>query len=87
MLCCVGVVQALALQADNAKALFRRGCAYRMQGRLDDCRADLHKAAQLAPNDAAIKAELSKLKQSEKTAELKERQHYAGMFDKASTAN
>ena len=85
-LCCV-IAQALSLQADNTKALFRRGSAYRLLGRLDESKADLDRALELAPNDAAIRAELSRLRQSEKEAQLKERQHYAGMFDKASKAN
>ena len=85
-LCCV-VAQALALQADNAKALFRRGSAYRLLGRLDESRADLDKAMERTPGDTAVRAELGRLRESEKEAQLKERQHYAGMFDKASKAN
>ena len=80
-------VKALLLQADNTKALYRRGCAYHLLGRLEDSRADLSRAAQLAPHDAAIRAELIKLAKSEKAAALRERQHYAGMFNKASSTN
>eukprot|EP01114_Cavostelium_apophysatum_P010368 TRINITY_DN2400_c0_g1_i1.p2 TRINITY_DN2400_c0_g1~~TRINITY_DN2400_c0_g1_i1.p2 ORF type:complete len:692 (-),score=192.97 TRINITY_DN2400_c0_g1_i1:2965-5040(-) len=41
-------------ESDNLKALYRRGCAYFKRGDLVEARADLQKAAQLAPEDESI---------------------------------
>ena len=62
-------VEALALSSSHVKALYRRGAAYRLTGALDLSRADLVKAQQLAPQDAAIKAELQLLSQAERRQE------------------
>jgi len=72
--------QILASQPDHAKALFRRGSAYRSTRRFDESRADLMSAARLLPNDAGIRAELLKLKDSEIAEDEKMRKQFAGMF-------
>ena len=48
----------LATDKSNAKALFRRGKAYRLCGQTDAGRADLQAALKLSPRDPAIVKEL-----------------------------
>lgn len=49
--------EALKLDKDNAKALFRRGTARSHMGELDEARADLVAACRLAPADKSIREE------------------------------
>lgn len=57
---------ALKIQPSSHKALFRRGSALEAQGKLGDAVLDVRRAAELAPSDAAIGRELTRLR-----AELK----------------
>ncbi|KAG5644906.1 hypothetical protein DXG03_007458 [Asterophora parasitica] len=52
----------LTLSALNAKALFRRGQARLGMGKYDDALTDLNHALEREPENAAVKAELSKVK-------------------------
>ena len=70
----------LAEDANNVKALFRRGKARRLLGQSDVAAEDLKKAAKLAPGDAGIKRELLALREEERAAREKERQMFKGLF-------
>ena len=74
--------QALELQGGHVKALYRRGVAYRLKGQLERSREDLSRAAELAPSDAAIRAELALLRKDDDAQEHKMRQQFAGMFSR-----
>ena len=66
--------QALAIDAANAKGLFRRGTALLHMGELDASRADFRKALEIEPGNAATIAGLNEVKakiQAEKDAEKK----------------
>ena len=73
-----------ALEADpqHVKALFRRAVARRHLGAVDEAREDIDKALQLAPQDAAIKAELTAIKHAEHGQEDDMRKRFAGMFSR-----
>eukprot|EP01088_Endostelium_zonatum_P019709 TRINITY_DN694_c0_g1_i1.p1 TRINITY_DN694_c0_g1~~TRINITY_DN694_c0_g1_i1.p1 ORF type:complete len:209 (+),score=68.04 TRINITY_DN694_c0_g1_i1:31-627(+) len=73
----------LDLDPKNAKALYRRGQAHMLNQDVDRASADLNKALELSPNDAAVKAELVKLKKMEREQIQKQKKAFAGMFDKA----
>ena len=62
------------------KALYRRGAARREVGDLDGSREDLTKAQSLAPADAAIKAELAKLRADDEKDQERTRKRFARMF-------
>jgi len=70
----------LKADADNAKALFRRGKAYLNLGDLDRAQEDLNRASALAPTDSAVKTELALLARKMRAAEQKQKAIYAGMF-------
>ena len=57
----VGRMQVLQTDKASAKALFRRGRARARLGQADAARTDLEQAAQLSPDDGAIKRELAAL--------------------------
>ena len=50
--------QVLDHDADNVKALYRRGACHVRLGNLDKARVDLQRASKLAPNNAGVRAEL-----------------------------
>mmetsp|Transcript_22395 Transcript_22395/g.45273 ORF Transcript_22395/g.45273 Transcript_22395/m.45273 type:complete len:352 (-) Transcript_22395:239-1294(-) len=52
---------ALAMDAGNVKALFRRGCANLALGDADKAEADLKEAEKKSPDDVAVKKELAKV--------------------------
>ena len=53
--------QVLDHDADNVKALYRRGACHLRLGNLDKARDDLQRASKLAPNDAEVRVELKRL--------------------------
>jgi len=75
---------AINLEPNNVKALFRRGQAYLLQRDTDRAREDLEKALKLSPTDKAIQQELRKLKDMEKQQLAKQKKAFAGIFDRAS---
>ena len=70
----------LDLDASNIKARFRRGCAYLLMNDPDNAEADLNKAAEQDPDDAAIKKELAKVVALRKKNEAKEKGFAKKMF-------
>ena len=52
----------LAVNAESAKALFRRGQAYSKLNELKDAKADLLQAARLSPKDKTIRTMLDDVK-------------------------
>ena len=76
--------KALQLQPQSAKALFRRGAALLSLGNVDAARADLEAASSLCPADAAIRAELLRLRSREREQEEGMRRQFAGLFSSSS---
>lgn len=72
----------LQKEADNAKALFRRGQAYMGMQDVERAKQDLQKAESLSPNDALIKQHLKKLEQMEKQQDKKQKELYKKLFQK-----
>jgi len=72
--------QALDHDADNAKALFRRGCAKQSLGQTEAARKDLESAASRAPNDSAIKKHLQALCREEKATRKATAHMFRGAF-------
>lgn len=75
--------KALAIDKDNAKALFRRGVARSMMGQHDDAAEDLSAALAKNPEDTGIQKTLAAVKVKVKENDKKIRTKFAGMFDKA----
>jgi len=70
----------LSLDADNLKALFRRGKLYHSLGNIDKARADLDKAKELSPTDADVTRELQALSIKEKQQAEASKRVYSKMF-------
>ena len=66
--------------ADQAKALYRRGLARVQLRDEEEALADLEAAIKLAPGDAAIQAELTKVKKKVSERSAKERAAYKKFF-------
>jgi peptidyl-prolyl isomerase D len=64
----------------KAKAYFRRGTAKAAKKNEDDALADILEASKLAPDDAAIKVELAKLKKTAAEKKQKEKAAYSKFF-------
>ena len=64
-----------------AKALYRRALAQLSTGQGEKSEVDLASAAELAPNDANIAAELNKIKQAKKDLREKEKKAYKKLFE------
>ena len=76
---------ALEIQPEgNSKVFYRRGTAYLAIGNLDGAESDLKKAHDLSPTDAAINSQLVELELKMKVFRKKEKELYAGMFDRKS---
>ncbi|KAA0193554.1 hypothetical protein HAZT_HAZT000922 [Hyalella azteca] len=73
---------ALEQDPDNLKALYRRGQAFMELGELEEAAADLEKCVRLDPSNAAAKKLLVCVHKKIKEHKIKEKQIYAGMFDK-----
>jgi peptidylprolyl isomerase len=71
---------ALAVDADNVKALFRRGCALGKMGELVRAKSDLLAAAKLSPSDKSIRKEYSRVNAALKAAKAKEKKAFSNMF-------
>ena len=83
--------KALSLDADNAKALYRRGLAHSRLGSLDAAKRDLLKVLKADPKNRGARAEvkalkvlLAEAKEQRKIAGKAEAQKMAGAFDKVS---
>jgi len=66
--------------ADKAKALYRRALAHAYMKTEENAEKDLVEASQLVPEDAAIAAELTKIRQQRKEKRQKEKQAYKKLF-------
>ena len=71
---------ALNIDADNVKGLYRRGMALINMRETERARADLKRAQELDPNNAGVKKELRRLAAYDKLQREKERQMAAKMF-------
>jgi peptidylprolyl isomerase len=76
--------KALAIDASNVKALFRRGTARSATGDFDGARADLVKAAKLEPGNKAVRAEYDALAAKVAAAKAKEKAAFGGLFARVS---
>ncbi|KAK2956191.1 putative Peptidyl-prolyl cis-trans isomerase FKBP62 [Blattamonas nauphoetae] len=72
--------EAVNLDGNNAKALYRRGMAQRVLGQYERAKADLTRAISLAPNDKSIRDELQKVNEVEKKKLERERKIAKNMF-------
>jgi len=67
--------------AERAKALYRRGLAYAASKQDEEAEADLVEADKLlGGNDAALKAELEKMRTRRKEKREKEKKAFRGLF-------
>ncbi|KAF9531075.1 cyclophilin-like domain-containing protein [Crepidotus variabilis] len=66
--------------ADKAKALYRRALAHAVMKEESNAEADLKVASALVPSDAAITAELEKIRQARKDKKDKEKKAYKKLF-------
>jgi peptidyl-prolyl isomerase D len=66
--------------ADQAKALYRRGLAHVAVKDDGAAEADLVRAAELVPEDAAIKAELTRVRDARKAKRDAEKKKFKKMF-------
>jgi len=67
--------------ADKAKALYRRALAHAYLKSEENAEKDLVEASHIVPEDAAISAELSKIRQQRKEKREKEKKAYKKMFN------
>ncbi|XP_019390083.1 PREDICTED: peptidyl-prolyl cis-trans isomerase D isoform X1 [Crocodylus porosus] len=72
--------EALAIDPENTKALYRRAQAWQGIKDFDQALADIKKAQEIAPEDKAIQTEILKIKQKIKAQKDKEKAAYAKMF-------
>lgn len=72
--------EALDIEPNNPKALYRRGQAHHGKRDYDRSLADLQAARKLAPNDKAILAEIVAVKGEIEAYKAKEKKVYAKMF-------
>ncbi|KAI8800507.1 hypothetical protein BJ742DRAFT_841394 [Cladochytrium replicatum] len=72
----------LAKDADNVKAIFRRGQARFALGDIDKAEEDFKKANQLAPNDPGPVQELKKVKIKHKEYEEKQKKELRGFLQR-----
>ncbi|KAK2967629.1 hypothetical protein RJ640_030500 [Escallonia rubra] len=70
----------LAEDANNVKALFRRGKARAELGQTDAAREDFLKARKYAPQDKAIPRELNLLAEHDRAVYQKQKELYKGLF-------
>jgi tetratricopeptide (TPR) repeat protein len=76
--------EALVIEPKNVKALFRRGKAHHNDKNLDAAEADLEAALRVEPNNAEVVQELQRVREKMKAHKQKEKQKFAGFFDKLS---
>ncbi|KAI9002010.1 hypothetical protein BC832DRAFT_561964 [Gaertneriomyces semiglobifer] len=77
----------IKIDPNNAKAHFRRGQAHFSMNDVDKAAADLIKAGQLAPNDAGIREELTKVRQKQRELDEKSRREWMGVFNKGNLSS
>lgn len=72
---------ALKVEADNVKALYRRGVAYSNTGLFAKASADLKAAFHLDNKNVAVKKELIRLKERAKASKAREKNIFGKMFN------
>lgn len=73
---------ALKIEADNVKALFRRGTAYLNNGMFEHAKADLMAARKLDPKNKSVVKELMRYKKMMEDAKAKAKSTFGNMFSK-----
>jgi tetratricopeptide (TPR) repeat protein len=71
---------ALAIDADSVKALFRRATAREQKGLYDEAKEDLKRAGELAPDDKAVVKLLTRVDAQIARQKAKEKKMYGKMF-------
>eukprot|EP00029_Vermamoeba_vermiformis_P005095 TRINITY_DN1673_c0_g1_i1.p1 TRINITY_DN1673_c0_g1~~TRINITY_DN1673_c0_g1_i1.p1 ORF type:complete len:384 (-),score=115.61 TRINITY_DN1673_c0_g1_i1:42-1124(-) len=74
--------EALTIEPNNVKALYRRGKAHHNDKNLDAAETDLETALRVDPNNAEVVQELRRVREKMKVHKEKEKQKFAGFFDK-----
>ena len=77
--CCT---KALALDADNVKALFRRGKCHAALNAIDEAKEDLDRVIELQPDNKDAVRELRALRGAFEKQRKKEQRKFAGMFER-----
>lgn len=72
--------EALVLDKDSVKALFRRGQAHAAVKDYDEAMVDLQASCKLAPGDKAIRNEIARVKKHLEERRKKEKQIYSKLF-------
>ena len=72
--------EALDIDADCVKALFRRATAREAKGQYDEAKGDLKRAAELAPEDTAVPKLLKRVDAQIERQKAKEKKMYGKMF-------
>ena len=72
--------EALSLDGDCVKALFRRATAREQKGLYDDAKADLKRAAELSPDDKAVPKLMTRVDAQIARQKAKEKKMYGKMF-------
>jgi FKBP-type peptidyl-prolyl cis-trans isomerase/Flp pilus assembly protein TadD len=76
--------EALKLDTDCVKALFRRGATRSKKGLLQEAAADLKRAYKLDPANTQVRKELQLLKKRQAAEKAAEKKKFGGIFDKLS---
>lgn len=72
--------EAIAIDGDCVKALFRRATAREQKGQYDEAKADLKKAGELAPDDKAVPKLMTRVEAQIARQKAKEKKMYGKMF-------
>ena len=76
--------EAIKIEPNNVKALYRRGYARNLLGLADEALLDLSKAIEIEPDNNPVKIEINKSKKIIVDAKKKEKATYGNMFNKIS---
>jgi len=83
---CRGAIEhcnkALVIDPNNVKAIFRKGCAFSTLDEWTEAEENFNKVLQLEPDNKDAKLELSKIKRRMVETSKKDKQTYAGLFEK-----
>ena len=79
--------EALKLEENNVKSLFRRGVAYKSVGAWDDAKADLSRVLMLDEGNAAASKEVAEVIRKLKEHKQKEKSTFSSMFSKSMYAD
>lgn len=74
------VGEALLLDPNNSKALYRRALIHEKKGEIDVALAEMKRALKAAPGDAAIEAAINRLKAGVSQQKAKEKKLWGKIF-------